>query len=332
MDIKKKINAGFCAVKGFFTAVEGATKTKPGTLDSVEIIVALLPVAIFGCLVFELSALSVLAISLLLNVALDFLWSLVFKKGKLFDIQSVIFGLLAGFTLSSRLNVWLVVFANVLSFVLRKIIFKQSKMNFCVPWLLSRAVFAVVFFGAFSVYAVPFVHTLEGWMPLDANYITYSFAHSAKYLFFGIHSGNIGEISELLIALGGIYLIFRKIINPIIPISFIFTSAVLSLVFGEILSLSLLGGGLFMAAFFLTLDYSFVSTPRYKKILYGIVCGLLTFIIRRLIRTEGAYFAVVIADILFLTVTRKNVKRFIKFVKAPDFSKLYKKITAKISV
>lgn len=332
MYIVNKIIACCCAIKDFFVKPSKATRSQIGAFDAVEIIVALMPLVIFGCLVFELSALCVLAISLFLNVALDFLWNIIFKKPKIFNLQSVIFGLLAGLTLSSRLNIWLVVLANVLAFALSKTVFKESKINFIAPWLFSRAIFAGVFFSAFSVYAVPFVHTLESWLPLDSNYISYSFVHTAKYLFFGIHSGNIGEVSELLLGLGGIYLIFRKIINPIIPITFIITTTVLSVAFGEILSLSLLGGGLFMAAFFLTLDYSLVTMPLYKKILYGITCGILTFVIRRLLRTEGAYFAVIIADLLFLTITRKNVNKFIKFVKSPNFGKLFKKVKNKLSV
>ena len=85
MYIVNKIIACCRAIKDFFVKPSKATRSQIGALDAVEIIVALMPLVIFGCLVFELSALCVLAISLFLNVALDFLWNIIFKKPKIFN-------------------------------------------------------------------------------------------------------------------------------------------------------------------------------------------------------------------------------------------------------
>ena len=178
---------------------------------------------------------------------------------------------------------------------------------------------------------LPFLNTRH-YLPIETFYKSISFAGSAKMYFFGLHCGNIGETSVLLILVGGIYLCLRHIINPIIPVSFIITTAVISFAFGQNLSVSLLGSGLFFAAFFMTMGYNFMSVSRYKKILYGIVCGALTVLLRFIFKTEAVLLAVLIADFVFYCITRRNIKMFIKFVKKPDFKRVFKKMGKAFSV
>ena len=315
----------------YFTSKQLPAKTKLSKLDLAEIFISLLPVSIFGSLVFGLKAVFILLLSVILSVGLDFLWNFIIMKEKCIDYSTAIIGLLVGLTLSSRLNILLVVAFNVLLFLLRKTAFKNSGIKFTTNLLLSRFILAVIFYKAFSVYAVPFINS-TGILPIDTLYITYSYVEPAKYMFFGIQSGNIGDISVFLALLGGIYLMLRRIINPIIPISFLLSATVLSLIFGQSLAISLLGGGIFFAALFLTMDYSFSESSRIKKILYGVACAVLTFIIRAILKTEGVYFAVLIADLIFINITRKNIKKVINFIKKPDFKMLLSKIKTVFSV
>lgn len=329
MNIKEKV---FLPIKGFFTKEESGTKITLNKLDLADIFIALAPAAIFGSLIFGLRALLCLAISVALAIGLDFLWNIIFKAKKRFSLESVIYGIVAGLTVSSKLNIWLLAAVNVVAFALRKTVFKQRKMLVVTPWLLAKALFAGVFSTAFTTYAFPFIETTNGMLPVDGMLSVAGYTYPAKYLFFGVHSGNIGETSALLLLIGGIYLILRKIINPVIPVSFIITSTVLSLIFGENIGLSLLGGGVIFAAFFLTLDYSFVSSAFYKKLLYGIACGIFTFILRLIFGAEMAYFAVILANCVFLCVNRRNIKRFVRFVKKPDFKRLLNILKTAFSV
>jgi electron transport complex protein RnfD len=315
----------------YFTSEQSPIKTKLSKLDLAEIFISLLPASVFGALVFGFKAVVILLLSVILSVGLDFLWRLIFKKEKRIDYSTAIIGLLVGLTLSSRLNILLVVALNVLLILLRRTLFKNNGIRFTTSLLFSRFILAVIFYKAFSCYAVPFVGEI-GRLPIDSLYFSYSYVEPAKYLFFGIHSGNIGDISVFLVLLGGIYLIFRRIINPIIPASFILSSAILSLIFGQSLAISLLGGGIFFAAFFLSMDYSFQPSSRIKKILYGVACAVLTFIVRAILKTEGVYLAVLIADLIFVCITRKNVKAFIQFVKKPDFKSLLNKFKMAFTV
>ncbi len=323
MDIKEKCMALLSPLIGFFTKEEKATRGELSKLDIAEIFMALLPSAVFGCLIFGLRALLVLVLSVALSFGLDFLWDIIYKKEqKGINYITVIYGLITGLILSSSLNILLVIAVNIIAFALRKTVFKNKKMGITPPIIAARVVLALVFFKAFSVYAIPFLGSTNGLLPLKGMFMDAAYSYSAKYLFFGIHSGNIGETSVLLLGIGGIYLILRKIINPIIPISLIVTSTALSIIFGENITLSLLGSGIFFAAFFMTIHYSFTSSARYKKILYGAFCGVLTFLIRLILKSEGVYLAVLIADFVFLYLTKRNINRFIRFIKKPDFNKL----------
>ncbi len=331
MDIKRKISdlaKGILnAVISFFTQEDKATRTELKGLDLADIFISLAPAAVFGCLLFGFRAVLILLICMLIPVAFDFLWNLIFKKAKNgVNWGTALSGLILGLAVSSQLNIFLVIAISVLLAVLSEFVFKNRSADLIFPSLLVRVVLGVIFFGAFKVYCFPFMSIKAQMLPLDYIFSATSFIYPAKYLFFGLHSGNIGETSVLLLLVGGIYLMLRKIINPIIPTCFIASVAILSLIFGRSLSISLLGGSLFFAAFVLTLDYSFKTTPRYKKILYGVLCGVLTFFIREILHTEGALYAVLIIHIAFLYINRKNIKCVINWFRKIDFKGIFLKI------
>lgn len=334
MYINNKKISGFkdfyILIKEFFTYREKGGNALSKSAEA-DILISLLPYAVFGCLLFGVRAVLVLALSVVLSVGLDCLCDLILKKGFKINLTAVISGLLVGMILSSKLNIWLVVAVNVSATLLRKTVFKDKALKLTTPALFSRGLLFVLFLGQFSVYAAPFLNT-KIHLPVESFYYPVSFVGSAKMYFFGLHSGNIGETSVLLILVGGIYLMLRRIIKPIIPVSFIVTTAVISLVLGQSISISILGSGLFFAAFFMTLGYNFTSAARYKNILYGITCGGLTVFLRFVFKTEAVLLAVVIADFAFYCVTRRNIKKFIRFVKKPDFKKLLRKITKAFSV
>ncbi len=321
MEILKKVlsvlKAGLNAVKNFFTKEDSAKRSTLSNLDIAEIAVSVTPSTVFGCLIFGWRAVLALTLFVAVAVLTDFLWNIVFKTGeKSINYCIALSALLIGLTFSSITNLALVAVVSFLSVILIKLIFKNKPFFITTPTLLCRALVGLIFFKAFSLYAVPFVGTQIEFLPIEDLFITRSFVISAKYLFFGLHSGNIGETSILMLLIGGIYLVLRKIINPIISVGFIVTVGVLSLIFGQSLSISLMGGSLFFAAIYLTIDYGFVTTPLYKKILYGIFCGILTFVIRMLFKTEGEIYAVLIANIVFTYFNRRNIESVIKFIKA----------------
>ncbi|MBE6787326.1 MAG: hypothetical protein E7537_03155 [Ruminococcaceae bacterium] len=318
MDIKNKISSFFktalVVLKDFFVKEDKATRTKLSKLDMVDIFVSLAPAAIFGCLLFGLRAVLVLLISVLIPCLFDFLWNLIFKKEKKVNFILALGGMILGLSLNSKLNILLVVAACLAYAALCKFVFCGKELYLAFPVLISRAVFSLVFYGAFNTYSLPFMNIATKNLPINYIFGTYSFIPPAKYLFFGIHAGNIGETSVLLLLLGVIYLMIRKMINPVVPTCFVASTAVLCLIFGRSLPLSLLGGGLFFAAFLMAIDYSFKTTPLYKKIVFGLLCGVLTFILREIFKTEAVTLAVLISYLSLFYINRKNIRIAVSYI------------------
>ncbi len=329
MDIKNKIFPFFKSVlevlKDFFNKEDKATKTKLSKLDLVDIFVSLAPAAIFGCLLFGLRAVLVLLISVLIPCLFDFLWNVITNKEKKINYNLALGGMILGLSLSSKINVLLVIAVSLGYAALCKFVFSVKELYLAFPLLISKVVFSLAFYNAFRVYSLPFMNIATQNLPINSVYITTSFVHPVKYLFFGIHAGNIGETSVLLLFLGMVYLIIRKIINPIVPTAFVASTTLLCLIFGKSLPLSLFGGGLFFAAFLTSIDYSFKTTPLYKKIVFGLLCGVLTVLLRGIFLTEAADLAVLISYLAVFYLNRKNIKFVASF-----FGKVTKK--AKLDV
>ena len=126
---------------------------------------------------------------------------------------------------------------------------------------------------------------------------------SLRDMFFGVRGGTIGETSALALILGGIYLLVRRVIRWHIPVSYMATVAVLTLISGgfslDFMLMHMLAGGLVLGAIFMATDY--VTAPQTNKgrIVFGIGCGLLTVVIRMFgSYPEGVSFAILFMNIL----------------------------------
>ena len=120
-------------------------------------------------------------------------------------------------------------------------------------------------------------------------------------LFLGNVGGCIGEVSALAILIGGLFLIWKKVISPIIPVTFIATVFVLGLIWGGFdgALFHILAGGVMLGAFFCATDYVTSPTLPLGKVIFGIGCGLFTMLIRIFASyPEGVSFAILLMNIL----------------------------------
>ncbi|MBQ8793997.1 MAG: RnfABCDGE type electron transport complex subunit D, partial [Clostridia bacterium] len=131
-----------------------------------------------------------------------------------------------------------------------------------------------------------------------------------KELFFGMHSGAIGETSSFLLIIGGLYLMLRRVIKPIIPVAFIGTVAIATLIAGGDLKLAIFGGGLMLGAIFMATDYVTTPTTDLGKLVFGIGCGLITFVIRQFSPLpEGVSYAILLMNILTPHINRLTLSK-----------------------
>ncbi len=265
-----------------------------------DVIISLLPATVAGIFFFGLSALAVIVVTVGVAVLSEFLFNLIIKKEQTIgDLSAIVTGLLLALNLPANVPLWQAGVGAVFAIIVVKCLFGGIGCNIVNPAITAR-VFMVVAFGsmakaAFPVDAVssatPLVEISEGNIPnlLD--------------LFIGKCGGAIGETSALALLLGGIYLLVRKVITWQIPVCLIGSVFVLSLLiegFNFTTALALiLSGGLFIGAFFMATDYVTSPSTPWGKVIFGIIAGIITVIIRYYGNyPEGISFAILLVNII----------------------------------
>ena len=125
-----------------------------------------------------------------------------------------------------------------------------------------------------------------------------------------MHAGSIGETSAFLLLIGGLYLIARKVISPIIPLSFIGAFGIMTLIFGGDLLPSLFSGGIMLGAIFMATDYTTSPFTNIGRIVYGIGCGIITFVIREFgSLPEGVSYAIILMNIITPHINKLTLRK-----------------------
>ena len=279
----------------------------------------MLPACVWGSIIFGLKAIIILVTCVVTAVLSEYLWNKILKKpNTIGDLSAVVTGLLLGMNLSSELPVWMAAIGSAVAIIIVKQMFGGIGCNFVNPALTARIVLLVSFPAAMTRFVTPVENTITSATPMTAlEGATDSLSFiSTKDLFFGMHSGCIGEISSFLLIVGGVYLIIRRIISPIIPLSFIGMVALLTFISGDNVSIAVFGGGLMIGAIFMATDYTTSPTTNWGKLIFGIGCGLITFVIRKFAASpEGVSYALILMNILVPYINRLTNKKPFGFVK-----------------
>ncbi|MBR5153163.1 MAG: RnfABCDGE type electron transport complex subunit D [Clostridia bacterium] len=261
-----------------------------------DVIIALLPALLAGCLVFGYRALAVAVVCVLFAVLAEFIWQKLLKKSStISDLSAVVTGLLLAMNLPAGIPLWIAAIGSVFAIIVVKQFFGGIGHNFMNPALAARAFLlaswslamttwpepgtAIPLFGGADVVtsATPLALYAEGATELP-SYLT---------LFLGKTGGCIGETSALAILLGGAYLFITKVIRIRVPLIFISTVALGTWIFGGSEGFfsgdwlyQILSGGLMLGAFFMATDYTTTPFTPKGQILFALGCGILTVVIR----------------------------------------------------
>ncbi|MBQ8497259.1 MAG: RnfABCDGE type electron transport complex subunit D [Clostridia bacterium] len=267
-----------------------------------DVIIALLPAAVAGTVIFGLRALLVIAVCMASCVILEAIFNQIVKKEQTVgDLSAAVTGLLLALNLPAGIPLWQCVIGCLFAIVIVKCLFGGIGYNPVNPAITAR-VFMLVAFGSMTVQAFPtVVDTVAGATPLVS--IAEGNVPNLWELFLGLKGGAIGETCGLALLLGFIYLLARRIITWHIPVSFVGTVFLFSFFmegFDAIKALSLiLSGGLLIGAVFMATDYVTSPSTAKGKLIFGIGAGFLTFLIRYFgIYPEGVSFAILLMNIL----------------------------------
>ena len=268
-----------------------------------DVIIALLPAAIAGVIIFGAKALGVIAACVITAVVSEALFNLVVHKQQTVgDLSAVVTGLLLALNLSTNVAIWQCVVGTAFAIVVVKCLFGGLGKNFANPAITGR-VFMLLAFSTVAGGAKPaVVELVSSATPLELLAQGAENAPSLMELFLGLHGGAIGETCCLALLLGFAWLLFRRVIKWHVPVIFIGTVFVLYLVFTGSFQMALaeiLAGGLFIGAIFMATDYVTSPITLKGKMVFALGCGLVTFIIRYFCAyPEGVSFSILAMNIL----------------------------------
>ncbi len=267
-----------------------------------DVVIALLPALIVGIVMLGVRALWVTAVSVVCSVGFECLWCLVRRrKITVSDGSALVTGLLFAMTLPASVPFWQVIAGNFFAIVIIKGLFGGLGKNVFNPALAARAFVLWISPLGITKYSVP--DGVSSATPLHQMVMGSLPEQSLSDMFFGNCPGSVGEICSLALLAGGAYLVLRKVISLRIPLTYLGTVALLSLVFHKTdhafvwMLYSVLSGGLLLGAIYMATDYvTSPVTPR-GQLLYGVGCGALTVLFRSVgLYPEGVTYAILLMN------------------------------------
>ena len=268
-----------------------------------DVIIALLPAAIAGVVLFGVKALWVILACVASAVIAEYLFNLCTKREQTVgDLSAVVTGLLLAMNLRADVPIWQAVLGSVFAIVLVKGAFGGLGKNFANPAITARVFLLLAFSSTVAGGAFPkAVDGLSSATPLELIG-TGAALPTLGQMLIGMRGGALGEGCILALLLGFAYLLIRRVISWETPAIFIGTVFVLSLIgFGSVTAAlyEVLAGGLVLGAVFMATDYSSTPITRRAKLLFALGCGLITFVIRFFgAYPEGVSFSILCMNIL----------------------------------
>ena len=341
-------------------------RTSPHDHDSIStdkamlyVVMALLPSAIWGCVMFGFRAVLVLLVSIASSLLTEWLLGKINKENTLRDYSALVTGLLIGMNMPPAIPLLIPVLASVFAIFIVKWTFGGLGCNWANPAIAGRVFVFFSFSSLMSKFKNPWVWGSGAELVASATPLTQvkmeiasglssevimaeagtpvsAVASSISSLtglspytvdaFFGFTGGCIGEVSALLLLLGGLFLIAKKVISWRIPLSFILSYALLNWVFGGVrggnglfsgeILLPLFSGGLMLGAFFMATDWVTTPTTPKGEVIFAIGCGFFTFLIRCFgSLPEGVSLAILLMNMVSPTIERYCRPKKFGFVK-----------------
>ena len=284
-----------------------------------DVLIAFIPIIAMGVVFFGPRALLLVAVSVAGCECFEWLYRKLMKKPTANgDLSAAITGALLAFVCPVSIPYWTILIGDFFAIVVVKQLFGGLGKNFLNPALAGRAFLLLSCARLMGKWVKPGIHnwwditgsvtdlpdTLTAATPLAALHQGNLPGDRIWDMFLGNIGGSIGEVSAMVIMLGGIYLIYRGVIHARIPAAYLGTVAVLALLFPqgnppvEWMLYQLLSGGLMLGAFFMATDYVTSPCTPVGEIIYGVGCGLLTVFMRYFAQApEGVSYAILLMNL-----------------------------------
>ena len=288
------------------------------------VICSLIPTGAWGAWAFGVNALLVMvaggASALLTEAAIQAVRK---REITISDGSALLTGLLLAYNLPPDVPTWIPIVGSFFAVAIGKQVFGGLGHNIFNPALVGRAFLLASWPVAMTTWSNPRWHAdaVTGASPLGIVKESGSQAiasYSALDLLIGNKPGCIGEVCVIALLAGAAFLLWKKYISLRIPVSFIGTVALLSWMFngvgglftGDVLFFTL-SGGLVLGAFFMATDYVTSPLTTSGQLIFGVSCGLLTFIIRKFSGyPEGVSYAILMMNAFVPLIDRYTFPRW----------------------
>ena len=314
MDLKQQAPA---AAPSLLTVSPSPHARRKMTTTSVmkDVLIALLPTTAWGIYIYGLRAALVVLLAVVSSVLFEAGTQLLLKrKVTVYDCSAAVTGLLLGLNLSPSVPLYVPIVGSAFAIILVKQLFGGIGKNIMNPALAARVFLMLAWTDSMTGFPVAYDRTFDAvasatpMASLKAGVLPEGM--TVLDLFLGKTGGCIGELSALMILIGGVYLIFRRVIRWHIPVAMIGTVALLTFIFplgdaatlterATFMAASVCGGGLMLGAVFMATDYVTSPVTNVGRLIYGAGCGALVVFIRYFGGyNEGVSFAILIMNAL----------------------------------
>ena len=273
-----------------------------------DVLIGLAPAMIAAVVIFGFRAL--LAACIIFEYGTE---RILGRENTISDLSAVVTGVILSFNLPVQLPLWMAVVGCFFAIVIVKQLFGGIGNNFANPAIAARIFLLLSFSQPMTTWL-----QVEGGRAVQGVYGATPLAlisagdtanlPSVMEMLLGTRGGCMGETCAIALILGGVYMIWKKVITPTIPLAFIGGVFVLSLLFGVNPVYELLGGGLMLGAFFMATDYTTSPITEKGKIIFGLGCALITMVIR----VFGSYPEGVSYSILLMNIITPHINRMVR--------------------
>lgn len=278
-----------------------------------DVIIALVPALIASIYYFGFASAMVVALSVGSAVGTEALIQKITKKRvTINDLSAVVTGLLLAFNLPPEVPWWIPVIGSAVAIAIAKQVFGGLGNNFINPALAGRAFLVASWPVQMTFWSAPgaMADTISAATPLAILKSSSTGLQPLSDVILGRIPGTIGETSAILLIIGGIYLVRKKIISCRIPLAYIGTVAIIAFLTSgfnfNTMAYHVFGGGLMLGAIFMATDYASSPVTKRGKIIFGIGAGVLTMLIRLYSSSaEGVSYS-----ILFMNVASPLIEKY----------------------
>ena len=295
----------------------------------IDVCIALLPACIMGVVYFGLTALLILAISVLSAVLSEYVYLLIVgKKTKeiieQFDFTSCVTGLLIGMCIGVNYPLYTPIFGSAFAIIVVKMIFGGTGKNLVNPAVTGRIFIFISFQSVVGKWILPGGATTGATVLPSILGGTFKLSNWDLFLGLGV-AGCIGETCKLALILGGIYLAIRGVINIGYPAIYVGVTGLLSVMFNGFdfayFLPTILSGGLMLGAIFMATDYTTTPNTTLGNVIYFILLGLVTAILRMATNMEVVSFAILLMNLFVPLIDKFVITRPFGFKKGKGGNK-----------